>query len=77
LLHDLQTKEQIERQVHEAIQKQFQALQGSFQLIAANWSDQTTNDSTTKIKALEVSNLHVHSIHKCGFLRTLICLCRN
>jgi IQ calmodulin-binding motif len=73
-LHDLQTKEQIEQQVHEAIQKQFQELQGSFQLIAASWSDQTTSDSTTKIKALEVSSLHAQSIHRCGWLGGPDCL---
>lgn len=55
LLSDLQTREQIERQVHQAIQEQFQELQGSFQLIAANWSSRMTSDSTAKTKALEVS----------------------
>jgi hypothetical protein len=62
-LRDVQTKEQIERQVHDAIQKQFQELQGSYQLIAANWGDKMNSDSTMKIKALEVSNLHAQAIH--------------
>lgn len=56
-LNDLQTKEQIEQQVHHAVQEQFQELQGSFQLIAASWSAQMSSDSAAKSKALEVCKI--------------------
>jgi Fe2+ transport system protein B len=53
-LADLQMQQTIETRVHEAIQEQFQELQGSFQLIAAGWGSKMTSDSHTKTKALEV-----------------------